>query len=542
MIKNTSGQKLYVYVWDATTGLGKTGDASNLTAYVDKDYAGFNALGDTSATEVDSTNKKGLYQFDLTQGETNADTLTFFVKSSTSNITGIAWPPTLQTVAPNFSATSIDSSGRLDIIKVNGTSQTAGDIYSKVSGLTFTVSNKLDANVYTWNGTAVASPATAGIPEVNVKNINNVSTSSVTAVNANQGTTQPINFHGTSTTAYVKSDLTEIADAGVSTSAAQLGVNIVNAAGTAWGSGAITAASIATDAITAAKIAADAIGASELAADAVAEIADGVWDEVQSGHTTSGTFGKYLDAAVSGVSTGGVSAADIATAVWTDLLSGSDFSTVASIGKLLKDDIDATISSRGTSTLTQTQVTGGAYALNSSSFAWDSALDFSTTQKSSIGTAVAASAVASVTGNVGGNVAGSVGSVTGAVGSVTGNVGGNVTGSVGSIATGGITSSSFASGAIDAAAIATDAIGSAELAASAVTEIVTGVLTTQMTESYRSLHAAPTLAQANFEILAHLGSSAISSTTKTTKKVDGSTTAKTYTLDSTTPTSITEAS
>lgn len=36
----------------------------------------------------------------------------------------------------------------------------------------------------------------------------------------------------------------------------------------------------------------------------------------------------------------------IATAVWTDLLASSDFSTVASIGKLLKDDIDAAITSR----------------------------------------------------------------------------------------------------------------------------------------------------------------------------------------------------
>ena len=39
-------------------------------------------------------------------------------------------------------------------------------------------------------------------------------------------------------------------------------------------------------------------------------------------------------------------AAQVATAVWTDLLAGSDFSTAASIGKLLKDDIDAAISSR----------------------------------------------------------------------------------------------------------------------------------------------------------------------------------------------------
>lgn len=35
----------------------------------------------------------------------------------------------------------------------------------------------------------------------------------------------------------------------------------------------------------------------------------------------------------------------------------------------------------GTSTLTQTQVTGGAYALNSASFAFNSGLDFTTTQK-----------------------------------------------------------------------------------------------------------------------------------------------------------------
>lgn len=88
--------------------------------------------------------------------------------------------------------------------------------------------------------------------------------------------------------------------------------------------------------------------------------------------------------------------------------------------------LDAAISSRGTSTLTQTQVTGGAYALNSASFAFNTAHDFTTTQKTSIGTAVAASAVASVTGNVGGNVAGSVGSVTGAVGSVTATVSADV--------------------------------------------------------------------------------------------------------------------
>lgn len=50
-------------------------------------------------------------------------------------------------------------------------------------------------------------------------------------------------------------------------------------------------------------------------------------------------------------------AAQIATTVWQDLTAGSDFSTAGSIGLLLKTDIDAAISSRGTGTaLTATQV------------------------------------------------------------------------------------------------------------------------------------------------------------------------------------------
>jgi hypothetical protein len=64
-------------------------------------------------------------------------------------------------------------------------------------------------------------------------------------------------------------NVTQIAGSAVSTSTAQLGVNAVQAGGTAWGSGAITAASIATDAITAAKIADGAIDAGALASDTI---------------------------------------------------------------------------------------------------------------------------------------------------------------------------------------------------------------------------------------------------------------------------------
>jgi hypothetical protein len=108
----------------------------------------------------------------------------------------------------------------------------------------------------------------------------------------------------------------------------------------------------------------------------------------------------------------GLSAAAV-QAIWDALTSA--LTTVGSVGKLLVDNINATISSRST-------YSGGAVA-----------------------------------------------SVTGAVGSVTG--------SVGSVATGGIAAASFAAGAIDAAAIATDAIGSAEISAAAVTKIQSGLST-----------------------------------------------------------------
>lgn len=129
--------------------------------------------------------------------------------------------------------------------------------------------------------------------------------------------------------------------------------------------------------------------------------------------------------------------------------------------------------------------------------------------------------VTTVTGNVNGSVA----SVTGAVGSVTGAVG-SVTGAVGSV-------TAIAANAVSASALATDA----------VTEVADAVLRAALTESYAADGAAPTLSQAIFAIQQFLQEKGISGTTMTVKKLDGSTTAMTFTLsDATTPASITRAS
>lgn len=104
----------------------------------------------------------------------------------------------------------------------------------------------------------------------------------------------------------------------------------------------------------------------------------------------------------------------------------------------------------------------------------------------------------------------------------------------------------------DSAALATDvgtsgagltALGgmSTSMKAEILTE-VQKLLTTQMTEVYAADGIAPTLSQCLFLIMQAGGEFAISGTTITAKKLDGTTTAATYTLDdSSNPTSRTRA-
>lgn len=102
MFKNVSGQKIALYAYDSSAGTPKTGDAANLTAYVNKDWAGPGALGDTSASEISSTNAPGWYLFDLTQAESNADTLNFTGKSATGSV--YVAGQTVQTVPASFTS------------------------------------------------------------------------------------------------------------------------------------------------------------------------------------------------------------------------------------------------------------------------------------------------------------------------------------------------------------------------------------------------------------------------------------------------------
>lgn len=184
MFKNVASQKVALFAFDITTGAPKTGDSANITPYVAKDYGSVTALGTATATEMDATNAKGWYSFVLTQGETNGDALLFTAKSSTSNVSFSG--QLVFTTPANFSTLVVDGSGRVDVSKIGGTSQTAGDVFARIGApagasvsadiaavksdsgaiktqtdkLAFTVANQVDANVLDWK--SATAPAMTG--------------------------------------------------------------------------------------------------------------------------------------------------------------------------------------------------------------------------------------------------------------------------------------------------------------------------------------------------------------------------------------------
>lgn len=100
----------------------------------------------------------------------------------------------------------------------------------------------------------------------------------------------------------------------------------------------------------------------------------------------------------------------------------------------------------------------------------------------------------------------------------------------------------LSSGKVTTGTVSTNAISADALATDAVNEIADGILTRQMTESYAADNVAQTPAQALFQIISYLMERSYAGVTLTTKKINGSDPAMTFTLnDAVNPTSITRA-
>jgi len=126
--KNVASQKWIVFAFDRTDNTVKTGDAAQITANLRIDGVQ-NAVDDTNPTELED----GYYEFGITAAESNGDNIVICPASSSSNIIVIGCPQALWTTPPYFPTMSIDSNGRLDIIMIAGTTQTANDMSGDIN-------------------------------------------------------------------------------------------------------------------------------------------------------------------------------------------------------------------------------------------------------------------------------------------------------------------------------------------------------------------------------------------------------------------------
>lgn len=79
--KNVASQKVIVFCTSKITGDPATGRAATITANISKDGAAPASTNDVNPTEIGG----GLYVFDLTQAETNADLLAIYAADSDQN-------------------------------------------------------------------------------------------------------------------------------------------------------------------------------------------------------------------------------------------------------------------------------------------------------------------------------------------------------------------------------------------------------------------------------------------------------------------------
>lgn len=203
----------------ASTGAG-TGHGAVLTS-------GAGATGNALQLTAASTNGNAF-------GVTPTGTGLVFSTAANANVTQFGG------VAGTFSSGRAESNMThiAGAIVAAGTAQLGVNVVNFGGNAGTFASGRPEVNATHWSGTILATADTAGYPKVTIKNGTGAGELSFTS-------------------GVVVANMTQIASATVNTATAQLGVNVVNAGGTVWNSGAITANTFTSNSITAAKVASD---------------------------------------------------------------------------------------------------------------------------------------------------------------------------------------------------------------------------------------------------------------------------------------------
>jgi hypothetical protein len=375
---------------------------------------------------------------------------------------------------------SVDASGRVDVLKINGTSQTARDIGASVllsSGtgtgqLNFT-SGVVDANTKQWIGgtipavnvtgvplvdakyllgTIFSTPATAGILDANIKNINNVVAATpgaaggvlIAGTNAattfNEGVTISSSSHALTLASNGTGDgihITTNIGHGIYVAAGGTSMHGIYAIGgtagtcdgvhaTAGSGGVDIRGNITGNLVGTVSTLTTYTGNTPQTGDSYAVVKSGGTGDAAAIKTKTDFLPSATAGAAGGVFIAGTNAATTITTglttTFTGNLTGSVASVTGNIGGISGVTIPSTIAS-------PTNITAGTITTVTNLTNAPTVGDLTSTMKTSVTTAATAATpvAASVTGNVGGNVVGSVASVTARVTANTDQIAGSAT-------------------------------------------------------------------------------------------------------------------
>lgn len=184
----TTSKTINIFLQDSSsaTGAGLTGlvfNSSGLTAYYALPRAAATSI--TLATlaavtsayssggfkEIDATNMPGWYRFDIPDAALASGTFTSIHFKGATNLAPLP-------IEIELTAWDNQDSVRGGLTSLpNAAAEASGGLYTRGSGagqINQPANGLIDINTLRWNGTAVSAPATAGIPDINVKNYNNV--------------------------------------------------------------------------------------------------------------------------------------------------------------------------------------------------------------------------------------------------------------------------------------------------------------------------------------------------------------------------------
>lgn len=122
MFKNRANQGVYVFAYDTVNNTAKTDSAASITAVISKDGAANASVSDTNPTEIGN----GVYWFDLTQAETNADSL--------------AVTPVFTSDRIQLDVVSVSTGISADVTQISGDTSAANNLESMYDGTGYTAS------------------------------------------------------------------------------------------------------------------------------------------------------------------------------------------------------------------------------------------------------------------------------------------------------------------------------------------------------------------------------------------------------------------